>query len=355
MFSYQFPAIRGIQANSEYYICMVPLKFLSRIFGENDEYVPPRFRAQRTLNLKRIPEIRDYILHNRNAYVFSALAASIGGDYEFKPIDNNNLGILYIDLDATLLINDGQHRKAAIIKAIELDETLKDETISIVFYADKGLERSQQMFTDLNKHAVNSTRSLNTSFDYRDPMAVLTKEVISKIEFFDKYTDMESDNLGDNSPNLFTLSMFYDAISNTAKGLNIDDENERAFIFEYWSEVEKNISEWQDLKERLIAKKCLKKEYIIVYGVAVLALGKLGNWLYFNNLDNYKNCLQGLRNVNWKRSNIKDWKNRAIKPNGQISRSSGTINLTYIRLKKILGLALTKDESDLDRDTSRKQ
>lgn len=355
MFSYQFPAIRGIQANSEYYTCMVPLRFLSKIFGESDEYVPSRFRAQRTLNLKRIPEIRDYILKNRNTYVFSALAASIGGNYEFKPIDSNNLGILYIDLDATFLINDGQHRKAAILKAIELDETLKDETISIVFYADKGLERSQQMFTDLNKHAVNSTRSLNTSFDYRDPIAVLAKEVISKIEFFDRYTDMESDNLGDNSPNLFTLSMFYDAITNTARGLSVSDEKVRTFIIEYWNEVEKNIVEWQDLKERSITKKCLKKEYIIVYGVAILALGKLGNWLYFNDLDNYKSRLRGLRNINWKRSNIKDWQNRAIKPNGQISRSSGTINLTYIRIKKLLGIVLTKDESDLDKDILRKK
>ena len=64
-------------------------------------------------------------------------------------------------MDSKILINDGQHRKAAILAAIEEDETLLDETIPVVLFADKGLERSQQMFTDLNKHAVTTSKSLN--------------------------------------------------------------------------------------------------------------------------------------------------------------------------------------------------
>lgn len=31
-FSYRFPAVKGIQAGREYYISMVPLKLLSRLF-----------------------------------------------------------------------------------------------------------------------------------------------------------------------------------------------------------------------------------------------------------------------------------------------------------------------------------
>ena len=61
-------------------------------------------------------------------------------------------------MDAKLLINDGQHRKAAILAAIKEDETLLNETISVVFFQDQGLARSQQMFTDLNKHAVKTSR-----------------------------------------------------------------------------------------------------------------------------------------------------------------------------------------------------
>ena len=62
--SYVFPAVRGTQAQREYYISMVPLDVMSKIFQFADEDLPPEIRAQRILNKSRIPEIRDYILSN---------------------------------------------------------------------------------------------------------------------------------------------------------------------------------------------------------------------------------------------------------------------------------------------------
>ena len=44
-------------------------------------------------------------------------------------------------------INDGQHRKSAILAAIKEDASLENETISIVFYADKGfIEKSTNIY-----------------------------------------------------------------------------------------------------------------------------------------------------------------------------------------------------------------
>ena len=55
---YRFPVVRGIQAGSEYYIAMVPLKMLSKLFStDEEEYIPPEYRAQRRLNESRIPVI----------------------------------------------------------------------------------------------------------------------------------------------------------------------------------------------------------------------------------------------------------------------------------------------------------
>ena len=83
-FSFHFPAVKGLQAGREYYIAMVPLRLLSRLFPE-EELVLPEYRAQRRINEARIPEIKRYVLNNRNTYVFSALAASIDGDFKFTP------------------------------------------------------------------------------------------------------------------------------------------------------------------------------------------------------------------------------------------------------------------------------
>ena len=74
--------------------------------------------------------------------------------------------------------------KSAIEEALIEDSSLGEETISVVFYKDKGLKRSQQMFTDLNKHAVNTSKSLNALYDMRDPLAVYTKHALKEINFF---------------------------------------------------------------------------------------------------------------------------------------------------------------------------
>ena len=60
MMQYKFPAMKGLQAQSDYYVCMIPLGLLARIFVAEDDDKLPEFRAQRKLNEVRIPEIRDY-------------------------------------------------------------------------------------------------------------------------------------------------------------------------------------------------------------------------------------------------------------------------------------------------------
>ena len=62
-FVYRFPVVRGLQAGTEYYIAMVPLKMLSKLFPvDEEEFVLPEYRAQRKLNEARIPIISKYIL-----------------------------------------------------------------------------------------------------------------------------------------------------------------------------------------------------------------------------------------------------------------------------------------------------
>ena len=189
--TYKFSVVKGVQAQREYYIAMLPLGTLSKIFRNERDYIAPEFRAQRCINEARIPEIRDYILNNRRNYVFSALSASIDGSMKFIPSElDESIGILEVDMEAVFLINDGQHRKAAIEAALAEAPDLARETISIVFFEDAGLERSQQMFADLNKHAVKSTMSLSTLYDSRDDLANAVKAVVSKVAFLAKYAKL---------------------------------------------------------------------------------------------------------------------------------------------------------------------
>lgn len=195
--AYVFPAVRGTQAQREYYISMVPLDVMSKIFQFADEDLPPEIRAQRILNKSRIPEIRDYILSNPDSYVFSALTVSVDGNMEFMPADEMmpQVGAISISMTSRFLINDGQHRRAAIAEAIKMNPSLKNEHISVVFYRDEGLLRSQQMFSDLNRYAIKPTKSINILFNSREESSIIAKRVIDEVGVFKGLVEKDGNEL----------------------------------------------------------------------------------------------------------------------------------------------------------------
>ncbi len=346
-FSYRFPAVKGVQAGREYYISMVPLKLLSRLFPAEEEIVLPEHRAQRRINEARIPEIKRYILENRDTYVFSALSASIDGEFSFAQLTDADVGVLEVDMESVFLINDGQHRKAAIEAAMQEDPSLEKETISIVFFGDEGLARSQQMFTDLNKHAVKTSNSLATLYDARDEIAVATRTVIDAIPFFKRFTDKERDILGKNSSNLFTLNMLYKANQKImhGDGCTADDTT---FLLEFWTAVAENVTEWQEVLNKTLTKKALRENYIVALAITISAFGKLGRCFYDNRNLDVKSHLSKLKKIDWLRSN-EEWVGRTIRENGKVLNSEEAISLTCSLIKKRIGLPLSKEEQQKEK------
>lgn len=338
---YRFPAVKGIQARKEYYIAMVPLKVLPELFLESDDIVVPEYRAQRKLNETRIPTISRYILDNRDSYVFSALAASIDGEYEFI-IDqgNSDVGTLKISKNARFLINDGQHRKAAILNAINEDPSLEEETISVVFYSDQGLQRSQQIFTDLNKNAVKTSNSISELYDSRDKLAVVTKNVIRKIDFLNEYTNKEKDILGKYSSSLFTLNTFYAANKNIIGKNNIAESED--FLLSFWTLVSEHMKQWQALQDGEITKVDLRENYIATQNIVIQAFGRIGNYLYTNRSD-METCLKKIESIDWCR-NAKQWYMRAVGKRGRIITNKKAAMLIANIIKQQIGIPLTQEE-----------
>lgn len=342
-FVYRFPVVKGLQAGREYYIGMVPLKMIARLFPNDDEYVLPEYRAQRKLNTSRIPVISKYILENRNDYVFSALAASIDGKFSFIASElNQDIGVLEVSMDAKFLINDGQHRKAAILEAIQEDDSLGEETISVVFFADKGLSRSQQIFTDLNKHAVKTSNSISELYDSRDDLAVVTRRVVAQVDFINAYTDKEKDILGKYSSNLFTLNTFYTANKKIIQRAEITKACEQ-FLVDYWKNVALNLTQWNELVNKEISKVDLRENYIITQAVVIQALGRVGNY-FFLHPDNMEKQLKKLADIDWRR-NADQWYLRTIRANGRMISSETAVLLTANVIKLALGIQLDQDES----------
>lgn len=351
-FEYVFPSIRGIQARREYYVSMCPLRLIPKIFLFNEEELVPELRAQRILNKSRLPEIAQYILDNREDYTFSAITASIDADVRFEPIESGNesrrLGLLHIPMSARFIINDGQHRRAAIEMALRENPEIADESIAVVFFLDVGLERCQQMFADLNRYAIRPSKSLGVLYDHRDDKARLAKLVASKTSAFRDVVDMEHSTLSLKSRKLFTLSAIYTATWALLNGLEIGSLSEQGSIAaEYWDEVAKNFPEWRMVRDRQMLASEVRKEYIHSHGIALQAIGRVGSQLLRDGKGGWQKPLAKLRDIDWSRSNATLWEGRALL-GGRVSKAAQNITLTTNVIKKHLGMQLNQEELSLE-------
>lgn len=352
-YCYSFPAVKGIQAGRPFYIATCPLRIIPKIFSYNEDDVPPELRAQRTLNKTRIPEMVRYLLENPKEYVFSALTASVGVDISFNEHEGApNLGILHIPMDAQILINDGQHRRKAIEEALRENPDLGQDNVAVLFFIDEGLDRSQQMFADLNKYAVKPSPSLGTLYDHRDESSELARLLASSVQPFIGLTEMEKSNISPKSNKLFTLSSIKQStralLSKGAKdGFN---DEEKALASEYWQEVTKHIKDWQLVLKKEVSPAQLRQEFIHAHGLGLHALGLLGKHLLCQEPDNWKEKLSLLSEVDWRKTN-NDWLQRSMN-HGKLSKSTTNIQLTTNALKMKLGLTLTPEEQTLEKQLS---
>ena len=353
-FYYSFPAIKGIQAKREFFVIMCPLSVLSKLFIFTDNELPPEYRAQRIINKTRIPEMASYIINNQNDYVFSSVTASIDGKYEFFPIDNNKeMGTLKVSMDSRLLINDGQHRRAAIEEALKSCPELSNETISVVLFIDEGLKRSQQIFADLNKHAVNVSKSIGILYDSRDPIAMITKTLLEENVYLKNFTDKENPSLSKFSPKLFTLSSINETNKRLLNKINSKDEQIK-LVKDFWNILCENMIEWKSVFNKELNTHLFRDSYISANGVVLEALGIVGNYLYINNHKNWKDILSNVKTIDWNRSNLSDWKNRAIGNNGRIVKSATYIKLTSNKIKMLLHIKLSKDDEKIEANMTEK-
>lgn len=352
-FFYTFPAIKGKQATRDFFVIMCPLAILPKLFLFNEDDLPPEHRAQRILNKARIPEIASYIVNNPKDYVFSSVTASIDGVFEFSPLNANfdeKIGVLKVSMDSRLLINDGQHRRAAIEDALKASPELGDETISVVLFIDEGLNRSQQIFADLNKHAVNVSKSIGILYDSRDPIAMITKSLLEKNKYLKHFTDKENPSLSKFSSKLFTLSSINKTNKKLLNKLNINDPKTPAFVIEFWDVLCENMKEWQFVFNKDTNPHHFRRDYINSNAVVLEALGLVANYLYKNNTNDWKQILSTVKNIDWHRTNLEDWQHRVIGPNGRIVKSATYVRLTNNLIKSKLGLPLTKEELKLEND-----
>jgi len=352
-FEYVFPSIRGVQAGRAYYVSMCPMRLIPRIFLFDEDELRPELRSQRVLNKTRVPEMARYLTRNPKNYTFSALTASIDGKVRFEPLGSDdgerNIGRLHVPMNSKFVINDGQHRRAAIEEALRENPDLGDETISVVFFLDVGLKRCQQMFADLNRYAIRPTTSLGLLYDHRDNWATIAKRVVSGVDVFNGLTEMERSTISNRSIKLFTLSGIHNATHSLLNGIELPDDDARVQLAaDFWNAVAVNINDWGLARDRKISAAELRQNYVHSHTLALAALARVGNSLLSIEGKNWKGRLKKLAVLDWSRDN-RQWEGRAMSA-GRLSKRNVNVTLTGNLMKMHLGIPLTVDEEQLENE-----
>ena len=349
------PAIRGVMGRRTYYNISLAMAEVPRLFRFNDwEQATPELRAQRVLNRRRVPAIAKYILDNEDGYLFSSITASYDAEVKFTAIDNHpDIGTLELELEnLELIINDGQHRSAAIEVAIKENPALGKDKISVLLFPKETLERLQQMFTDLNRYAHKTSKSLDVLYDHRDNLSALTMDISEDVETFKGMLDKEKITIPLRSPKLFTLSTLYDA-NKELVGNKIDRKGSKGYeasrkaAADYWTELSKVLEDWQRVKDGDMKAAALRQEKINTHAVIMRALGGAGSALIDHYPNDWRDHLPLLRTVDWRKSVGSKvnplWDNVCITAGSVVSNRQARVQALVV-LKNILGLKASPRE-----------
>jgi DNA sulfur modification protein DndB len=360
------PAIRGIMGGRHYFTISLSMAEVPRIFRFNDwEQSTPELRAQRVLNKSRVPDIAKYILDNEDGYLFSSITASYSSAVNFVPVtEGADIGTLEMELEnLELVINDGQHRSAAIAAALKENPALAKDRISVLLFPMENLERLQQMFTDLNRYAHKTSKSLDILYDHRDNLSALTMDVSEDVHVFKGMVDKEKITIPMRSPKLFTLSTLYDAteelVGDKADKRGSKDYGQKLSLsVEYWTALSKVIVDWASVKEGDLKAPELRQEKINTHAVVMRALGSVGRLLIDECPADWQRRLAPLGNVDWRKSVGSKvnplWDNVCITAGSVVSNRQARVQ-TLAALKKILGLRGGTRESGAARSASQKK
>ena len=349
--TYQFVALRGQQAGRAFYTIMCPLKLIPRIFVFDEEELGPELRAQRTLNRARVPEIARYLVANPEEYVLSSITASVDVEVGFTPLldGRREIGTLTIPMSGTFVVNDGQHRRAAVEEAIKQRPELGEETISVVLFIDAGLKRSQQMFADLNKHATRPTMSLGILYDHRDGCSELARNLAENNPTFKRLTELEKSSISNRSKKLFTLSSIYQA---TKRLLRLGKKaaptpEDIKLAHEFWEVVGNLMPDWQAAREGRVRSSELRTDSVNAHGIALQALAIVGACMFERHPRTWRERLRPLSKVDWSRDNAAAWEGRALVA-GRLNKTDNHVTLTANYLKMELGLSLDPQEQNIE-------
>ena len=194
------PAFEASVGDWQYYICKMT-------YAEVDRSVQFAYELGRNKDLSdliqrglsdRTTEITRYLIRSEHRFLGSLIVATWGGKPEYTELEmedsaglltglDQGFGVLTLDGTHRFFALDGQHRLRAIKDALAKNPELGAEDICVLLVThqdtSEGRERTQRLFTNINRNAKPTTSGENIALDVDDTCALITRQLLTDHPF----------------------------------------------------------------------------------------------------------------------------------------------------------------------------
>ncbi|EOW9238038.1 DNA sulfur modification protein DndB [Vibrio cholerae] len=282
------PCLRGKMGTWDTYTCLMQLKDISELINfATDLHTSKKLSEmiQRNLEDERAVEIGDYLISNPDHFFNSLVVAIYDGDpqwHDFTRIEPNSkeaellempdyarecLGFLSLTKEEKMFALDGQHRLSGIKKAVENNEDIGFEQLSVIIVTHRntksGIKKSRRLFTTLNKKAKLVKKDAIIALDEDDIAACITRRIVEESKCLNENNVAFSVGPLRDKTNVTTLGNIFDCVQkllsfnldckiSEIEKVKITDEQEDElfeFIKSFYEITFSNVKSLSDFKE----------------------------------------------------------------------------------------------------------
>ena len=348
-------AIRGKQGNLDYFVTTATYGEVARIVNYKEQVKgwPPALQQQRPLNMSRVRnDMVPYLIENEDHFYNALVVEHVRPgdtqhDVKFVPDqDDPTCGWVELAGSEQLEALDGQHRLKSIELAVAEQPDLAKETIAMVIVPHRRVDDSQQLFSDLNRNAKPTPKSLNILFEHREEAALLSKALAQKSKYLAGRVNLTGSNLSARSPYLVTISTLYEAVRIMKGILAGDFDAKEAKLVEYWDAALGSLPGMSALDSGQLSPAEIRNTYIYSTGLGFEALGDTINVAVTTHPAKWRELLtEGLPRIPWELAQTQIWEGVALFA-GRIAIARAARRRTATLVKYLLGLPV--EDRDLE-------
>ncbi|MDX6154481.1 DNA sulfur modification protein DndB [Marinococcus sp. PL1-022] len=268
-------------------------------------------------------------------------------------------GIIVLPIDYEFECLDGNHRTAAIRDlANESADNIAESSMLLNIVHEDRPKKIRQDFVDVNKNAKQTTSSINTLFNTRDPISSIVVDLTEEIEYLNNTTERLSTNVSKLSKDIYTINNLKNAVIEMA-GFNsqasstqkvkdfFSDEDHSKLIKEhgkmFFEKLKVNAAIAEALRNPEKTPE-IRNQYVITTGTGMVIASRIAGYIFshYDHSSEQERELDRLFSYDWSRANKLFW-GRVIS-NDKILNSRESIASTVANLKHDFGYELEENE-----------